>query len=374
MPDPSVARRHARIAVIGAGWWSQGWHLPHLSRNPLAEISAIVEPCDAPRSTLNPDMKTLEELKSTYGVPIFKTFDEFLLSSAAASTDGVVVATSHSSHAEIGLKALGAGFHVFMEKPMTTDPAEASSLARAAAAKDKVFLVNNTANFRDSAQKVREVVASKVGTVKFAQGFMACSLLWLFDNPENEGWVRPTGTMEGNGFGWGQMSHALAWLYYVTELEPTRVYCNMVKSEKTGADIFDTAVIQCLGGAVLNVQGTASLPFKSYASSTKQIDMKIFGSEGVVTYSGEDMHPSSGGLKVQLHDGSEHHVPGFYFENYDSEGDGPESLHAFIHGCLGEQFTNAADVLLGKKVVDTIHAMYRSAQSGHTEPIAAAKA
>ena len=26
----------------------------------------------------------------------------------------------------------------------------------------------------------------------------------------------------GNGFGWGQMSHALAWLYYVTELEPTR--------------------------------------------------------------------------------------------------------------------------------------------------------
>ena len=83
-----------------------------------------------------------------------------MLSPAAASTDGVVVATSHSSHAEIGLKSLAAGFHVFMEKPMTTDPIEASSLARAAAKQDKVFLVNNTANFRDSAQKVREVVAS----------------------------------------------------------------------------------------------------------------------------------------------------------------------------------------------------------------------
>ena len=71
-----------------------------------------------------------------------------------------MVATSHSSHAEIGLKSLAAGFHVFMEKPMTTDPIEASSLARAAAKQDKVFLVNNTANFRDSAQKVREVVAS----------------------------------------------------------------------------------------------------------------------------------------------------------------------------------------------------------------------
>ena len=83
-----------------------------------------------------------------------------MLSPVAACTDGVVVATSHSSHAEIGLKALHAGFHVFMEKPMTTDPAEASSLANAAVHQDKVFLVNNTANFRESAQNVREVVKS----------------------------------------------------------------------------------------------------------------------------------------------------------------------------------------------------------------------
>ena len=89
---------------------------------------------------------------------LFICKDEFLQSPAAAHTDGVVVATSHSAHAEIGLKALGAGFHVFMEKPMTTDPAEASSLAKAAADQDKVFLVNNTANFRDSAEQVREVV------------------------------------------------------------------------------------------------------------------------------------------------------------------------------------------------------------------------
>ena len=27
----------------------------------------------------------------------------------------------------------------------------------------------------------------------------------------------------GNGFGLGQMSHALAWLYFVTDLEPERL-------------------------------------------------------------------------------------------------------------------------------------------------------
>ncbi len=32
----------ANIVLIGAGWWSQGWHLPHLHRNEKVTISAIV--------------------------------------------------------------------------------------------------------------------------------------------------------------------------------------------------------------------------------------------------------------------------------------------------------------------------------------------
>ena len=32
----------ANIVLIGAGWWSQGWHLPHLHRNEKVRIAAIV--------------------------------------------------------------------------------------------------------------------------------------------------------------------------------------------------------------------------------------------------------------------------------------------------------------------------------------------
>ena len=35
-------RSLARIAVSGAGWWGQNWHLPHLSRHTDAAIAAIV--------------------------------------------------------------------------------------------------------------------------------------------------------------------------------------------------------------------------------------------------------------------------------------------------------------------------------------------
>jgi hypothetical protein len=40
--EEGEAPRPARIAVIGAAWWSQGWHLPQLLRNPDAEIAAIM--------------------------------------------------------------------------------------------------------------------------------------------------------------------------------------------------------------------------------------------------------------------------------------------------------------------------------------------
>jgi hypothetical protein len=32
----------ANIVLVGAGWWGQGWHLPHLSRNEVVNIAAIV--------------------------------------------------------------------------------------------------------------------------------------------------------------------------------------------------------------------------------------------------------------------------------------------------------------------------------------------
>jgi hypothetical protein len=32
----------ANIVLIGAGWWSQGWHLPHMQRNEKVAIAAII--------------------------------------------------------------------------------------------------------------------------------------------------------------------------------------------------------------------------------------------------------------------------------------------------------------------------------------------
>ena len=83
-----------------------------------------MEPSLAPRSTINPDLKTTAELEAAYGVVRFGSIDELLDSPLAEQVDGILIASVHASHYDIGMKAIQRGWHILMEKPMTTDPAE----------------------------------------------------------------------------------------------------------------------------------------------------------------------------------------------------------------------------------------------------------
>ena len=271
----------AEIAVCGAGWWSQGWHLPHLSRHPHARGAAIVEPSPNPRSAISA-LISVDELGKLYDVPTFSSIDELLASPVAASLQGVVVCTSHSSHYELGVKALAKGLHVLMEKPMTTDVDEARKLAKAAddAAKrsNAKFMVNNTASWRKQAMAAKEaVMAGSIGDVQHVLCVMHSALIWLFDDPANLGWTKTTGKMSGNGFGYGQASHILAWVFQVTGLIPSEAYCVMSLSENSGADMADAAVIRCTNGAAIVFSGSASVPGNAHADSVNNENVHSVG-------------------------------------------------------------------------------------------------
>jgi predicted dehydrogenase len=265
---------HARIALAGAGWWAQGWHLPHLHAHPHAQVAAIVDPTletahwngqTKGKHWSGSDFLDRNELGELYGCPTFEVHLACLPAAcssshaspaAAAQTfrtelkrsrwalafaqdmdsllasdvelDGVLVSSNHATHAEIGIQAAQAGLHILMEKPMTTHVSEARALLHAAQASGKSFMVNNTANWRKSSQLAQELVhAGEVGEVRHVNCFMGSALGSLFEDPNAGGWVKPTGAAGMNGFGWGQLSHTLAWTYNVTDLEPDTVFSFM---------------------------------------------------------------------------------------------------------------------------------------------------
>eukprot|EP00930_Biecheleria_cincta_P075569 TRINITY_DN62742_c0_g1_i1.p1 TRINITY_DN62742_c0_g1~~TRINITY_DN62742_c0_g1_i1.p1 ORF type:complete len:394 (+),score=45.64 TRINITY_DN62742_c0_g1_i1:67-1248(+) len=359
----------ARIALVGAGWWSQGWHLPHLSRNPDCDLVAIVDPSELLRSTLNPDMLQLPELGKHYGVPTFRSHTDLFKSDL--KLDGVVIGASHAAHHSIGMAALSSGLNVFMEKPMTTDSKEAKELLDAVTRTGKLFMVNNTANWRPQTQKAHEWVATgRIGVVQHVSCYMGNSLLWLFEDPANAGWCFPTGTMVGNGFAWGQLSHTLAWVLKVSGLIPSSVICDMNYSEKTGADMYDAAIVRCTTGAIICIQGVATLAGEKPKGdgderpSGKQAEHRIYGSEGYLSYNGVDTKQDSGGLILRRHDGQSEDLPGFDWEDGEQDGIGPLSLQAFIAGCRGKtDIWNGTDARIGYLVVCILEGMYRSARN-----------
>jgi len=365
----SSAVAPARLAVVGAGWWTQGWHLPHLSRHPQATIAAIVEPSSQIRSSLNPDIQQLHALGTKYNTKTFESFSELL--SAQVPLDGVVIGASHKAHYELGMQALDAGLHVFMEKPMTTDPFEARKMADAAKQSGKLFMVNNTANWRHQTQVAAEWISEKqIGEVTHVNCYMGSPLLWLFNDPANTGWIHPSGTMLGNGMAWGQLSHSLAWVLRVTGLKPLTAYCEMNHNTITGADVYDAAIIRCTNGAMIQISGIGMVAGEKPATATdlrptgKQVQNLIVGTEGMISYSGLDHRTDSGNLSLRRHDFAGKDVIGFEFEDGAQDGIGPASLQAFVAGCQGEDVWNGCDAEVGWRVVSTLEAMYRSHANG----------
>ena len=345
--------------------------MPHLTRNPNACLVAIVETSATPFSAIS-KLESVAALGKRYKVPTYKTIDELLAS--GVEVDGIIVCTSHASHFEVGSKALAKGMHVLMEKPMTTDVTEGRKLAalaaKAEAKSGAKFMVNNTANWRAQAVIATSAVArGDIGRVEHVVAVMHSPLLWLFDDPVNAGWTKPTGSMVGNGFGYGQLSHLLAWVFKIGDLNPESAFCSMTHSARSGGDLTDAAVLRCSDGAVVCISGSGSVPGNAHGGDEcKHISVRMFGSEGLLVYEGEDQVPTSGHLELSRRDGTKTRLAeGFAFENYAEEGEGPESVQAFIDACQGSEPFIGVSADIGLRVVRALDAMYRSAKSGKSE-------
>ena len=375
----------ARIAVIGAAWWSQGWHIPQLHRNPNAELVAIMQRSEQPTAAafLNLTLKTKTQLKEEYKVPIYSSCEEMLEDKDLMDNlDGVIICTAHSCHSWMGKMFLDAGKHILMEKPMTVNVAEARLLATQATEAGVTFMVNNTANYRNQYFEARKMINSgEIGEINHVLCVMYSPLMFLFDDPANASWVKPSGDMvqsdgSGNGFGWGQSSHVLAWVLGVANLDVTEVTAMTHRSEKSGADLMDAALIRCQNSqgnnSSISFSAGCGWPGNSYGTNPrgKHFDIKIFGSKGVLMYGGDDNHPESGQLEVRYHDEKKKAYiaeGGFLMENGVVEGNGPESMLQFIAACRGLPFENGADQNVGFQAVRVLDAMYRSAASGKSE-------
>lgn len=136
-----------KVAVIGAGYWG-----PNLIRNFLSldEVEMVIA-CDRDEDRL------AKMRKSFYGIETSTDYETII---GQADVDIIVIATPVSTHHEIAKRALTAGKHVFIEKPMTSSVAEAEELISLAEQKNLKLFVDHTFIYTGAVRKMKEIITS----------------------------------------------------------------------------------------------------------------------------------------------------------------------------------------------------------------------
>jgi predicted dehydrogenase len=157
-----------RIGVVGLGYWG-----PNLARNfdrlPGAELRWICDQSQEARerwAASFPDARASGDL------------DELL---EDPELDAVVVATHVPSHAALAVRALGAGKHCFVEKPLAQSVAEADQVVAAAREAGRVLMVGHLLEYHPGVEKLKEIAESgELGDIYY-----------LYSNRLNLGKLRP---------------------------------------------------------------------------------------------------------------------------------------------------------------------------------------
>ena len=136
-----------KIGIIGYGYWG-----PNLVRN-FAETPGITV-----ASVADLDPKKLEIVQKRYpGVKTTTRFQDLLENK---DIDAIAIATPVSTHFELGMAALKAGKHLWLEKPMTETSEQARKLVDEAEKRKLVLIVDHTFIYTGAVRRMGDMVKS----------------------------------------------------------------------------------------------------------------------------------------------------------------------------------------------------------------------
>jgi predicted dehydrogenase len=136
-----------RVAVVGLGYWG-----PNLLRA-LFELDSVEVAyiCDLDSDRLDRFSRRYPSARAT------RDLDNVL---SDRTVDAVVIATPVFSHYGLATRALQAGKHVFVEKPLASSSAEASELIDLADQMDRVIMCGHTFLYSPAVRAVKDILRS----------------------------------------------------------------------------------------------------------------------------------------------------------------------------------------------------------------------
>jgi predicted dehydrogenase len=187
-----------RIGVVGLGYWG-----PNLARNfdalPGCELVWV---CDGSFERLNAFSGRFPHVRAT------TELDELLTD---PELDAVAIATPVPTHARLACRALEAGKHVFVEKPLAQSMDDAEEVVAAARRGGRTLMVGHLLEYHPGLERLKELVDSgELGKVHY-----------IYGNRLNLGKLRA----DENAL-WSLGAHDVSVVLWLTEEEPIECHAH----------------------------------------------------------------------------------------------------------------------------------------------------
>ncbi len=326
--------RDVTVGVVGMNYWG-----PNLARN-----FARLEGCEL-RWCCDLDEAVLDRHRSSHQQTRFTTDIDDLLGDD--DLDAVVIATSVPTHAHLAGMVLDAGKHVFVEKPLAVDAADARRLASAADAAGRVLMVDHLLVYHPAVRALKTLIDDgALGQV-----------FYLYGNRQNLGIVRP----DENAL-WSLGPHDISVMLHLVGERP-------IEAAASGESYLQPGVEDIVFGRVRFPSGVIGHLHLSWLDPHKMRKMTVIGSEKMVVF--DDMENER---KVTVYDKGP--IPrtetyGEYIQVRSGDIHIPkipavEPLRVVCQefvDCIAEDRRPVADGDAGAQVVEVLEAMTQSLRS-----------
>ncbi len=258
-----------RVGMVGLGGWGKNL-LRNFAGLPESDLRWA---CDA-----DPDTRA----RYAPAHPTVRFTAEYQELLDDPELEAVVLATPVPTHFELAKRALDAGKHVLVEKPMTWRAAEARELREVVRASGRTLMVGHLLRFHPGVEKLRELIDSgELGEVRYVYG-----------NRLNLGVIR-----EDENALWSLGVHDISVVLHLIDADPVEVWAR-------GAAYVRPSVEDVVFGYIRFGSGQIGHLHLSWLDPHKMRKMTVVGSAKMAVF--DDMEPER---KVTVYDKGDVRTP-----------------------------------------------------------------
>ncbi len=259
--------RKLRAALVG-----KPSRVGALKKYPELDVVAFCEIDDALRA----------EGEARWGIPGYKDYKQML---AEQDLDFINNSTPNHVHAEVAIAALGAGCHVYSEKPMANSLKDCKAMVAAESKSKGVLQIGLELRYSKLTARLKEIIDSgEIGPVQNILFFHVPGT-WLDENPGTRWRLTRKGA---GGLFLEKLVHEVdLFRWYVDDIDAVQVFSspNVMPQYEFNDNAY--AIVQFKNGALGNIStfhgraATNVMP-ECFAQAGHQLEWSIIGTKGAM--------------------------------------------------------------------------------------------